>query len=68
MSEESRLLLRIDEAARLLGLGRSKAYELVASGELPAVRIGRARRIPAAGLEAWVERQIAEQEADRAVR
>lgn len=68
MSDEPRLLLRIDEAARLLGLGRSKAYELVASGELPAVRIGRARRIPVAGLQAWVERRVAEQEAERAAR
>jgi excisionase family DNA binding protein len=67
MSDEPRLLLRIDEAARLLGLGRSKAYELVAAGELPAVRIGRARRIPVASLEQFVAQRIAEQAVDRPV-
>ena len=49
------LLLRADEAARLLGLGRSKVFEMLASGELPAVRIGRAVRIARADLERWVE-------------
>ncbi len=35
------LLLTAPEVARTLSLGRSKAYELMASGELPVVRIGR---------------------------
>jgi excisionase family DNA binding protein len=61
MNDESRLLVRVEEAARLLGLGRSKTYELLASGELPAVRIGRARRISIASLEGWVSRKVAEQ-------
>jgi len=64
MRDEPRLLLRVEEAARILGLGRSKMYELLATGELPAVRIGRARRILVSGLEAWVERQVVEQGAD----
>lgn len=51
------LLLRVSEAAALTGLGRSKAYELVASGEWPSVTIGRCVRVPLAGLRAWVERQ-----------
>lgn len=50
-----RLLLRVEEAAELCGLGRSKVYELVASGELESVQIGKARRIPRAALEAFVE-------------
>jgi len=49
------LLLRAEEAARALGIGRSKLYALLAAGELPVVRIGRATRIPAAALERWVE-------------
>lgn len=51
------LLLRPNEAARLLSLGRSKLYELVATGELPSVKIGRATRIPVADLQAWVARR-----------
>ncbi len=49
------LLLRAEEAARALGIGRSKLYALLAAGELPVVRIGRATRIPAAALERWIE-------------
>ncbi len=52
-----KLLLRIAEAAELASLGRSKAYELVATGEWPSVRIGRAVRVPRDGLIDWVERQ-----------
>jgi excisionase family DNA binding protein len=48
------ILLKPDEAAHLLNIGRTKLWELVWSGELPVVRIGRAVRVPRAGLEAWV--------------
>ncbi len=50
-----RLLLRPDEVADLLGIGRSKTYELIAAGDLPAVRVGKRYRIPAEALRAWVE-------------
>jgi len=55
------LLLRVSEAAKIVGLGKSKTYELVASGALPSIRIGSTIRIPTKALEAWVSRQIAEQ-------
>lgn len=48
------LLLRPEEAARLLDLGRSTLYQLIGGGELPSVTIGRARRIPLAALRAWI--------------
>ena len=51
-------LIRVEEAARLLSLGRSKTYALVASGELPAVRIGRSVRIPLDNLRRWVQDQV----------
>ena len=56
-----RLLHRIPEAAWRLGLGRSTLYELIAAGELRAIKIGRAVRIPASELEAWVERRAREE-------
>lgn len=43
-------LLTIAEAAERLCLSRSKVYELIADGELPTVRIGRARRVAATDL------------------
>lgn len=50
-----RLLLRIPEAAETLGIGRTKIYEMIARGELPTIRIGRAVRISANALQKWVE-------------
>jgi excisionase family DNA binding protein len=52
--------LRVEEAARILRIGRSAAYEqanrwIATDGQcgLPAVKVGRMIRIPAAVLEAW---------------
>jgi excisionase family DNA binding protein len=56
----TRGLLRVEEAAEWLGLGRTKAYELVYRGILPSVTIGRSRRVPVAALHAFVERLSAE--------
>jgi excisionase family DNA binding protein len=50
-----RLLLRIPEVAETLGIGRTKIYELIASGELPTIRVGRAVRISVNTLQKWVE-------------
>ena len=50
-----RLLLTPEHAAELLAVGRTKIYELLRTGELESVRIGAARRIPAAALTAYVE-------------
>ena len=48
------LLLRPTEAAQRLGIGRSKVYELMASGELRSVKIGAARRVSATALADFV--------------
>lgn len=50
------LLVSPVEAARRLGIGRSKVYELLSSGELESVHIGSRRLIPADALEAFVAR------------
>lgn len=50
------LLLSIPQAAKTLGIGRSKIYELIADGELETVHIGRAVRIPVEVVEAVVRR------------
>ena len=44
----------VEEAAEMLGIGRTLAYRLAAAGQLPVpvVRIGRKLRIPAAPLRA----------------
>jgi excisionase family DNA binding protein len=52
------LLVRVEEAARILSLSRSTIYEMMDAGELPSVRRGSARRIPVAALREWVARQM----------
>ena len=59
-----RLFLRISEAAEVAGIGRSKAYELVANGEWPSVHIGRSVRVPAEGLREWARRKVEESRVD----
>jgi len=58
-----RLLLTPVEAARALGIGRTKVYELMAGGALRSVKIGTARRIPSDALAEFVARLTAEQAA-----
>jgi excisionase family DNA binding protein len=42
--------LGVEEAGRLLGLGRSGAYACVQRGQLPVIRLGRKLRVPTAEL------------------
>jgi excisionase family DNA binding protein len=46
--------LTVAEAARRLGIGRTKMYEYVSSGEIPSVKIGTLRRIPVEAVSAFL--------------
>ncbi len=59
------LLLKPEEAAAELRLSRATVYGLLATGRLESVTVGRARRIPRAALERFVERLASEQRAER---
>ena len=50
-----KLLYRAQEAADCLGLSRSKVYELIQTGILPAVRVDGCRRVRRDDLRAFVE-------------
>jgi excisionase family DNA binding protein len=50
------LLLTPEEAAECLRIHRSTVYDLIRLGVLRSVKIGRARRIPAAAVREYVER------------
>lgn len=52
-----KMLLRPIEVAELLGIGRSKSYELIGSGVIPSIRIGSSVRVPMESLKAWVAMQ-----------
>ena len=52
---ETRLLLRVDEAGRQLNLGRTVMYELIRSGRLRSVKVGKLRLIPTSALVEFVD-------------
>lgn len=54
----TQLLLKVNDAAKALSLSRSKTYELIHSGELPSIRIGKAVRVPSDALEAWIKQRM----------
>jgi excisionase family DNA binding protein len=50
------LLLSIEDAGKALGVGRSTVYELIGSGDLELVHIGRSARVPVEAVQAFVAR------------
>ena len=48
---EDELTLSVEEAARLLGIGRNLCYERVKTGEIPVIKIGRRLLVPRSALE-----------------
>lgn len=49
------LAVRIREACRLTGIGRSKLYELIAAGEIEVIKVGTITLIPTESLQSFVE-------------
>jgi excisionase family DNA binding protein len=49
------LLLTVVEAAAMLGVGRTTAYELIAGGKLQVVHIGRSARVPLVAVHRYVD-------------
>lgn len=60
------ILVRPEEAARMLRVSRSAVYGLMAAGELPSIKIGARRRIPRKSLDDYVRRQLAAAAGDSA--
>lgn len=46
------LTYKVEEAAKLLGIGRNHAYDAAKSGELPTIKIGKRILVPRVALEA----------------
>ena len=46
-------------ACSAIGIGATKLYELINTGELDTFKIGKSTRITTASIEAYVERQLA---------
>lgn len=51
-------LMRISKAAKFLDISRSMMYQLLNSGEMRSVKIGRSRRIPIRFLYEFAEKRL----------
>lgn len=51
-----RLVWSVEEAGRQLGISRAHAYELIARGELPHLRLGRRLVVPKRAIEKLLTR------------
>jgi excisionase family DNA binding protein len=51
------LCVRVNVAARMLGLGRTKLYELIGNGEVEVIKVGKATLVKTASLNAMIERR-----------
>jgi excisionase family DNA binding protein len=55
-TNESLVLLTVEEAARRLRIGRTLMYSLIRTGEVESIPVGRLRRIPSECLTEYVRR------------
>ena len=51
------ICVRINDAARMIGVGRTKLYELIADGEVETVKLGKSTRVITASLHRLIMRQ-----------
>ena len=50
------ILLKVPEVASMLQIGRGRAYELVAQGVIPSVKLGnKSVRVPTEALKRWIQ-------------
>ena len=54
--DELPLLLKVEDLMPVLGIGRNTAYELVRTGQIFSIRIGRQLRIPKQALIDYVNK------------
>lgn len=52
---ELRLALTIPEAAAALGCSARHVYDLIDEEGLPFVLLGKVKRVPVSGLQAWID-------------
>jgi excisionase family DNA binding protein len=51
------ICVRVNDAARMIGVGRTKLYELIAAGEVEAFKLGKSTRITTSSLHNLIKRQ-----------
>jgi len=58
--EINKLTFTVEETAKILGIGRNSAYEAVARGEIPVIRVGKRLLVPKAALEKLLSGRLLE--------
>lgn len=58
MNHENTAVLKVDELAKILSIGRNTAYELIRSGKIRSVKIGRTYRIPLTAVEDYLNTPV----------
>jgi excisionase family DNA binding protein len=53
-------LVSVADAAQLLSIGRTAAWELVRKQKIKSVKIGRTRRVPIAAIQDYIQRLLDE--------
>ena len=61
---DSRQVLSVEEAGRVLGIVRSAAYEAVHRGDIPVIRLGRRIVVPIKALERKLEGTVLKEETE----
>jgi excisionase family DNA binding protein len=51
-----RIAYTIDEVLELVGIGRTKLYEVIGTGELPVKKLGNRTLVLASDLDEWIAR------------
>jgi len=59
-------LLDIPEAQQYLHVSRVKVYELIKTGQLASLKIGKSRRVPESAVDAFIQARLAEASDDAA--
>jgi excisionase family DNA binding protein len=54
MDDDGQLLSKVERAARKIDVSRAFFYELIRSGEVESVKIGRSRRVSREALDRYV--------------
>jgi excisionase family DNA binding protein len=54
---EAQELLRVVDVAPVCGVTPSRIYQMVAAGQIPAVRVAGSIRIPREALKRWLDQQ-----------
>ena len=63
--DDRRMTLTVEEAASILGVGRTLAYQMAREGRLPVIRLGRRLLVSRSALERMLEGEQVSHECDQ---